>query len=465
MDQAPELTDDVRTLVGNPRKAILSMTGPIAISNLIQCANSFIDAVWVAGLGTAALAANGVIFPFFYVMLAIGTGIGTGATQAIARRIGASDYENTHRVASQAVYMSMLAGAVLAVVLTLSAEPLLMSAGAGEYIEECMDYALPFFICAPVAISTGIFTALLRAEGAAKRSMIMNVAGAVVNIILDPIFIYGFGWGVAGAAWATVIAMGTSSLIAMYWYFGKRDTFVRIPLRNFRFDRAIDRDILSVGIPASMEMALMSLSCLLMNVIIYSVDPVDGLAVYSTGWRALNLLMIPAMALGYALIPVTAASYGAKRYDKVRESLRFSNRFGTAMMAVLAVVTYVAAPLIVAGFTYTEASKPLAPAMVEFIRISSTFLVFTSVAFAGYGFFQGLGMGVKSLMCTSLVNFLGIVVCYMLTSVGTLEALWWGFAAAQVVGSLITFAWATLLMRSLMREYPKVRQSPPPQGS
>ena len=454
---AEELTDDVKTLVGNPKKAILSMTLPIALSNLVQSANNMIDAIWVAGLGTAALAATGVAFPYFFIVMGIGNGIGIGASQAIARRIGAEDYSGTHKVAAQAFYMTLLASIIVTLVFTLFAEPLMVLSAAGDYMEECLAYAYPIFMTLPIALMCSLFTALLRAEGAAKRSMNMNVAGAVINIILDPIFIYGFGWGIAGAAWATVLSMVVSLVMGAYWYFGKKDTFVRIPLGHFRFDGALDRDILKVGIPASLEMVLMSLTGIVMNQIILSVDPVDGLAVYSTGWRALNMLTIPAMALGFALVPVCAAAYGAKRYDKIKEGFDYSLKFGLIVMVVITVFTLVAAPLIVAMFTYADVSKPLAPAMTEFIRIGSLFLPAMALGYSASGIFQGLGMGTKSLICTFIMNIMRLPICYLMSLTGSLVLVWWGLALSENLGSIIALVWGVIVLRVLMGEYAKVK--------
>ncbi len=445
-----ELTDDARTLLGNPRKALVAMAIPMIIATIVQSANNMIDAIWVAGLGTAALAATGVAFPYFFIVMGIGNGIGVGASQALSRRLGAGDYEGTNRVASQALVMSLVAGAAVAVTMLLIVEPALIASGAGDYLEECMDYTVPVFIGIPVIILSSILSGLLRSEGASRRSMYIQLIGAGLNIALDPIFIYVLGWGVAGAAWATILAMSIGCLLGLYWYFVRKDTFVRIPLKGFRFDRSVDADILRVGVPASMEMVVMSLVMIIVNQIILHVDPVDGIAIYSTGWRALDMLMIPAMALGFSVVPVCAAAYGAGRMDKFRGAYRYCIELGIGVMTVVMVVALMAAPYMVSLFTYSDGTAHLADEMVMFVRIGALFLPTLILGLASAGMFQSLGMGIRSLTATVIMNILRIPICLFATTFGSLTALWVGMTVSEILGASIVAVWALVVLRDVM---------------
>lgn len=446
-----ELTDDAKIMLGDPRKALIAMAIPMVVATLVQSANNIIDAIWVSGLGTAALAATGVAFPFFFIVMGIGNGIGIGSSQALARRLGAGDYEGTNAVASQTVMISLVSGIILAIVFVLFAEPAMVMSGAGDYLADCLEYSVPLFICIPFIMVSSMFSALLRAEGASKRSMMIQLFAAVLNMVLDPLFIYVFGWGLAGAAWATSLAMSLSMVLGIYWYYVRRDTFVRIPLNGFRFDRSIDSDILRVGIPASMEMIVMSITALIMNQIILMVDPVDGIAIYSTGWRALDMLMIPAMAFGFSLVPICAAAYGAGRMDKFREAFGYTLKLGTFLMCLLTVFTLVAAPAIVFLFTYSESTSALAPEMVSFLRISSVFLPFITISFASSGMFQSLGMGARSLVSTLIMNLLRVPICAVLSGFGMLSYLWWGMSVSEIIGAFIIGGWAFFTIRSMIR--------------
>lgn len=278
-----------------------------------------IDTVWLTSIGVEAQSAVNVAFPLFFLMIGIGNGIAVGASQALARRIGAMDRDAANKVASQATVMTLFIGIVLALLFTVFAESLLSMAGGSSNMEACLAYAIPIFIGIPTILMGGLFSGLLRSEGAAKRSMSIHVLGALMNIILDPIFIFVLDMGLTGAAIATIISMAIPIMISIYWYYGNKSTFVRIPLRGFRFDRTLIWDILRVGIPASMELVLMSIVILIMDVIIEGIAPVDGIAIYGNGWKLLDLFFMPAVALGFAIVPICAAALGAKKAYKIKE--------------------------------------------------------------------------------------------------------------------------------------------------
>lgn len=437
-------TEDVRTLLGSPKKALMAMAVPMMIAMVVQSANNLIDAVWLAGLGTAALAATGVVFPVFFIVMGLGNGIGIGASQSISRRIGANDRESTSRVASQAVMIGLTVGIAMTAIFLAFAEPLMAICGAGDYLSECTDYAMPIILFIPVIMIGSILSGLLRAEGASKRAMNIQVAGAVTNLVLDPVFIYILDWGIAGAAWATSVSMTVSMLIALYWYLVKKDTFVGIHLRGFRFEPELDRDIMKVGIPASMEYIFMSLVSIVMNAIILTVDPVDGIAVYSSGWRALEIIMIPAMSFGFSIVPICAAAYGARRMDKFRDTYMLAVKYGVCVMLFMSAFLLAAAPDVSMLFSYSDGTADLRDQISAFLRISALFIPFSAMSFASASMFQSLGMGTKSLVATVLMNLLGVPVCAALSVLGDLSLLWYGTAVSEIAGGIILMTWARM---------------------
>ena len=256
-------------ILGDPRKSLMVMVVPIAIGMLVQALNNLVDAIWVSSLGTGALAATGVVFPFFFILVGIGNGLGVGASQAIARRIGTGDRAGASAAAAQVMVIGVIVGVVMTAVFAFLAEPIFTVAGAGPYLEETLAYGIPIMLCSPIYMVSFIFSALLRSEGAAKKSMYIQVAGVAAHMVLDPILIFGLDMGITGAAVASALAMAMASLMAVRYYLSG-DMYVRFSFRGFRFDRDLDRDILRVGIPASLEMVLLSLSSMLMNLILGS---------------------------------------------------------------------------------------------------------------------------------------------------------------------------------------------------
>ena len=454
-----EKTKDVETLLGDPKKAILAMAVPTIIALVAQSINNLVDAAWVAGLGTDALAAVGIVFPVFFIIIGICNGIGVGAASAIAKRIGAGNKAGADRTAVHAVVLILIASAITMTVLLVLLRPLLgiMGAGASDStIEECVNYALPILIFVVVFMMIGVMSNILRSEGAAKRSMYILVIAAVINLVLDPFFIYdyGLGWGMSGAATATVIAEAVALVVMLYWYFVKKDLFLKFRFKGFRFDMHIVRDIFQVGVPAALQMMVVSMVVVFMNLIILQAGGDDGVAIYSTDWRLLSVLMIPLMGIASGLVPVCAAAYGARRYDKVKVAFTYAVRISTIFTTAVVVITIVFAPHLLLIFTYDAGTEYLRPGMTEFLRIGAIFLPFVAAGAAAESLFQALGMGMRALMSTLFRNFLLIPVCYiaMLTTSG-LTYIWWGSAFAEIAGSLFVAAWSFIILRVLLREF------------
>ena len=223
--------DGVGILLGNQRTAVIALAVPLGIALFIQQINSLVDSFWVSGLGSDEMAAIGIVSPLYAALVGIGGGLGIGISASISRFIGRGEPSSANRIAAQGLILTVIISVISTIVLLVTAEPLLKLIGAGNTLGLCMEYALPIYAGTIFVILSGVMSGMLRGEGAAKRSMYIQTAGAFANIVLDPIFIYTFDMGVAGAAWATVIALAISSIIPFYWYLFTEDTFVRIEKR------------------------------------------------------------------------------------------------------------------------------------------------------------------------------------------------------------------------------------------
>ena len=451
-------TKGVETLLGNPRKAILAMSIPLIIAMIAQSANNLIDAVWVAGLGSDALAAVGFIFPLFFILIGIGNGVGIGASSAIARHIGRGDKDAVDSTATQSIVLITIFAIIMTVFMLIFQRPLLEVMGTGKTLDLCVSYGTPIFAMTLIFFFNGLLSNLLRAEGAAKRAMITQILAAVINIILDPFFIYdyGLGLGMAGAAWATIVAVSISLIVIIFWFFVKRDTFIKIKPKYVRLQRYTVYDILRVGIPASLEMIVMSLFSIIINLIIVQSDRgTDGMAIFSSTWRIVQMLMIPNMAIGGAVVPVFAAAYGARRFDKIKEAYFYAFKLCTVIMLALVAITLLTADYMVVMFTYSDSVAYLKDDMASCLRILSTFLPFMSWGFIGAGLFQSMGLGLYSFICTVVRNGLQIPASWiLLVTVGTTVSITWGIASMEILGSIVGGLWSYMLLRSLLKKNP-----------
>ena len=449
-------TKGVDTLLGNPKKAIIAMSVPLIIAMIAQSANNLIDAVWVAGLGPDALAAVGFIFPLFFILIGFGNGIGIGASSAIARHIGRGDKKGVDSTATQSIVLTIIVSIIVMIFMLIFQRPLLDLMGAGQTLDLCVEYGTPVFVSTVILLLNGLLSNLLRSEGAAKRAMATQILAAVINIILDPFFIYdyGLGLGMAGAAWATITAVTVSLIVISFWFFVKRDTYIKISLRYIRLEKDTVSDILRVGIPASLEMIVMSLFSIVINYIIVQADQgTNGLAIFSSTWRIVQMLMIPNMAIGGAVVPVFGAAYGARRFDKIKEAYFYAIKVSSLIMVVLVVITLITADYLVMLYAYSEEVAPLKDDMASCLRILCLFLPFMSWGFVGAGLFQSMGLGLYSFICTVIRNGLQIPASWiLLVTVGTAVSITWGIMSMEILGSVIGGLWSYLLLRSVIKK-------------
>jgi len=282
------------------------------------------------------------------------------------------------------------------------------------------------------------------------------VIGALLNLVLDPIFIYTFGWGMAGAALATAVALTVATLPAIYWFFVKKDTYISLKMGEPYFDKAASKDIFRVGIPASFEFIAISVAVLLMNLILVSntTEGTDAAAIYSAGWRLLNVIMIPCLAIGAAVVPICAAAYGARDELKVKAAFMYSVKLSVMTMLILAAALFIFADIASYVFTYSDETAYLHGSISEFIRISCTFLPFIGFGVLSSSLFQAMGMGTKALMSTVFRNFVILPPAFAVSLSGSLVDIWWCTALMEILGPVIVMIWCIFILKALTKRSP-----------
>lgn len=449
-----EATEGVKALQGDPKKAIIKLAIPMIVAMFVQTIYSLVDTYWVSGLGADALAAMGFVFPFYFISMALSNGIGIGGGAAISRRIGAKDKAGADNGAMHTVIIVLLLAMVFTIPFYMFAPKLFTLAGAGKTTELAVAYARVIFLGSIIVFFSNVANSILRSEGDSKRAMKAMVIGAVLNIVLDPIFIYTFKMGIAGAAWATVISIAVSALLMANWLFFKKDTYVSFDFKDFSFDKKIVRDILKVSVPASVEQLSMSLSMLFMNFIIVSVSSTDGVAVYSTGWRIATIALSPLMGIATAVVSVSGTAIGSRDYVKAKTALSYSTKLGFLTECVAGVLIFTFATQIAAIFTQTEGGAHITADLAHFLRVMCLFYPVVSLGMFSSSFFQGAGRGVNALIATLLRTMiftpLFAAIFAFVLDLGQVGA-WWGIVAGNGIGSLLLFLWARYFLRGLLR--------------
>ena len=469
-NQSNTETKGVKTLLGDPKKAIIKLAIPMIIAMFIQTLYNFVDALWVSGFGAniftseqisttgkTALAAVGFVLPVYMILIAISTGIGLGAGSAISRKIGANNKEGADNAAIHAIILSVIIAIIFTIIIYFSSDGIFRWMGAGESWELAVIYSKIVFAGSIIVFFTNIAYSILRAEGDAKRTMYAIIIGAIANIILDPIFIYTFKLGIAGAAYATVLSLILTSIILMYWMFFKKDTYIKFKFRDFKFKKEIVLDIFDVGLPASFQQLSLSITMIIINYIIVNVAYAgdNGVAIYSTGWRVVQMAILPMLGLATAIVSVTGATYGAKDFKKLNTAFMFSINFGLVIEIVIALSTFLLAPLITAMFTTGQGSQVIVPDLILFLQIVCLFYPGAAIGIASSSLFQGTGKGLYSLLTTLLrtiilMPILAITFCCLLKA--GLVGIWWAIVVANLVGSIVSFTWAKIYVHDLMKQ-------------
>ena len=401
-----EGTAGVKVLLGNQRKGVLTLSIPIAVALFVQNLNNIVDSFWVADLGQNPMAALGIVYPVYCILIGVGNGLGIGVSAAIARNIGMKNHEDANGVAAQALVLTLLVSAVFTVVLMLTAEPLIILMGGGDMVDECLSYGIPIYLGAFFIILSGVMSGMLRGEGAARRSMAIQVVGAGINIILDPVMIFWMDLGVAGAAWATVIAFVISSLMAFHWYFWSRDMYVRFEKKNFRINTRLMKEILSVGLPESVELSVMNIFNIFLNMFVIMCAGNAGLAVYTMVWRIGYFVVIPAQALGGALVAVCSAEYGMKEFNMIRDAYSFTAKRSFIWLVGLCILFAIASVPLADIFLRTEDMEFMKDSMIQFTLTMALFMPFFSMVFVGSSLMQAIEKAGQAMVNTLIRNII-----------------------------------------------------------
>lgn len=433
-------SEGVILLTGDPKKAILSLSGPMIIAMLLMSSYNIVNAIWVVGLGSDALAAIGFMTPVYMILMGLGIGIGAGATSAIARRIGANDHTGASNHAMHALLIALVLSILITLPLVVFAKDLAVVFGAGATVDLAAEYGTILFAGSFFIVFVEIAYGVLRAEGNTKRVMHAMVAATLLNIILDPILIYGLNLGIAGAALGTIISLALATLVICFWFFIKRDTYACISRKMFRPDRAAVFDILYVGIPASVEFLMMSIMNIFLNLILVTVATTDAVAVFSVGFRVVSFGIVPIIAIGTSVVSVTGAAYGAKLYGRIRTAHTFAILFGFCIAVCVGVLTHIFAYPIASLFSYSQDGARLFPEIALFISVMCLFYPSVALGAISSSVFQGVGRGPTSLFLTFMRSF-GFVIVFAYAFAIFMEmgeqGVWWGMIAGEFAGGLL----------------------------
>ena len=428
-------------------KALLALGIPTMIGMLINALYNLVDTYFVGGLGTDQMGAVTVAFPLGQIVVGLGLLFGNGAAAYLSRLLGRGDKDTANKVASTAIYSGISIGAVVILFSVIFLEPILKQAGA---IESVMPYAITYTRIYIVFSIFNVFNVtmnnIVSSEGAAKTAMCALMAGAVLNVILDPVFIYTLNLGVAGAAIATAISQIVSTLVYLCYILRKKSVF-SFSIKECCFAKEIMSEILKIGIPTLIFQLLTSLSISMIN---SAAKEYGGSALAAMGPVTKIMSMGTLIVFGFlkGFQPIAGFSYGAKKFDRLREAIKTAILWSTAFCVIFGVIAAVFSTQIVSLFTKEDA---------EMVRVGSIALRANGLSFVLFGFytvysFLFLVMGKAAEGCILGACRQGI--CFV-PAILILPAVWGlsGVLCAQpmadIISAIVTVVMAVRLHRGL----------------
>ena len=418
-------------------RLLLNMAVPMMISMLVQALYNVVDSYFVAKISEDALNAVSLAFPMQNLMISVGVGTGVGINSLLSRSLGQKNQKKADRVAMNGLLLAAVSCLVFTV-LGLTCSRLFYTVQTD--IVQIVDYGADYLVIV-CGLSVGMFAGvtldrLLQATGRTFLTMITQAVGAVTNIILDPIMIFGlFGFPrmeVAGAALATVIGQILGALLSLYFNL-KKNPDIHFSLRGLLPSAPIIRGIYSVGVPSIAMQSIGSVMVFGMNQILISFTS-TATAVLGVYFKLQSFFFMPVFGLNNGMVPIVAYNYGARRPDRITRTIRLSVTYAVCIM-LIGLLLFQVIPHVFLGMFMAEGetSGDMLTIGVPALRTISLSFLFAGACVVSSSVFQALGHGVLSLV-VSVVRQLVVLlpVAFILSRVGELSLVWWAFPIAEL---------------------------------
>ncbi len=429
-----EVTKENKMGVMPVNQLLISMSAPMMISMLVQALYNVVDSVFVSRINENALTAVSLAFPLQSLMIALGTGTGVGINALLSRSLGEKDFHKADRVAVNAVFLAAVSYLIFLLIGILAVGPFYASQTDDAQILAYGREYLTVVCCFSFGMyGQFVFERLLQSTGKTFYTMITQGSGAVINIILDPILIFGYlgfpEMGVKGAAGATVIGQIIAAVFA-FFVNKKKNTEIHLAVRGFKPDLRIIGQIYAVGVPSIIMQAIGSVMTYGMNRILI-VFSSTAAAVFGVYFKLQSFIFMPVFGLNNGMVPIIAYNYGAGKRDRLIKTIKLSISYAVGIMVVGFLIFQIfPRPL----FMLFDASETMLEIGVPALRTISLSFLFAGFCIVSGSVFQALGNGVYS-MLVSIARQLVVLlpVAYLLSRLGNVNYVWFSFPIAEVV--------------------------------
>lgn len=438
------------------RKLLINMSVPIMISMLIQALYNVVDSIFVARINEDALTAVSLAFPIQNLMIAVAVGTGVGINALLSRSLGSKNFKEANSVAENGVLLAFFSYSIFLLFGLLFSETYFSSQTNDPQIIKYGSTYLKIISIASIGLFIQItFERLLQSTGKTFYTMITQGTGAIINIILDPIFIFGlFGlpkMGVAGAAVATIIGQIVAAVLGIYFNI-KLNKEVSLDIRKFRPEFRIIKKIYSIGIPSIMMISLTSITTYGINNILIKFSS-TATAVFGVYYKLQSFVFMPVFGLNNGMIPIIAYNYGAKNKERLIKTIKLSILYAVVVMFIgLIVIQLLPAQLL----SLFSASKEMIKIGLPALRIISLSYILAGFNIVSSSVYQAFGNGILSLIGEVLRQLVILLpAAYILSLFGDVNLIWWSYPIAEILALILNVVFLRLIYKKVISLIPE----------
>lgn len=377
-------------LNGNMYKLIITLSLPIMINNLIQTLYNLADGVWVSKLGSVQFGATSFVWPVNFLFISLGIGLSIAGTSLLSQLIGASKYKEANKYASQLVAISLIASIIFAALgYILSPFIIKLMGGTGELGEYSNIYLKITFLDMPVTFLFFNYSSIMNAQGNTITPTILSGISAILNVILDPIFIFTLNMGIAGAAIATLLSKAILAVLGIYMLFNS-SMQIKLSFKNFKFDKEIVKKIVDVALPSSIGQSGSALGFIVLNSFIVSYGNAT-IAAFGMVNRITSLVSQPAMGIGAALTAIVGQNLGCNQIERIKEAFIKSMKLTITFGAIGCFILIWRDEQIINFFIQSRDSADVISQGITYLQYISYSMPLMGIFSVLQGIFQGSG--------------------------------------------------------------------------
>jgi putative MATE family efflux protein len=418
------------------RSLLIKQSIPSSIGILFMSVNILIDAIFVGRwIGSIAIAALSVVMPITFFISSLGMAIGIGGSSVLSRALGAGDKEKAYITFAHQIMMTFLISSAFVVAGLVWGDEILYAFGAaGKITAPAKEFFFPILLSVPFQAFCMMGNNVIRAEDKSKHAMNAMIVSAIVNVVLDIVFIKVFGWGITGAALATASSFFLCFVYIAWFFLFKSE--LKPSLKHFVFHKKISAEILSMSFVTFARQGVISLLTVILNHTLFAQGGEHAVTVYGIISRMLMFALFPVLGITQGFLPIAGYNHGAKNYSRVRESITTSIKYAGALAILIFVVILVFAKPIVAIFTTDAQVINDTPGALRWVFAASPII---AVQLIGAAYFQAAGKPIKALMLTlSKQGFFLIPLVLILPRFFGIFGVWVAFPIADVLSTIVT---------------------------